>query len=63
MQVKQLLEENDKGHVVATCRNPNGAKGLLELRDKFVDRLDIQRLDLTMETTIEVTLLNLVTLN
>ncbi|KAM7530359.1 hypothetical protein LguiB_033769 [Lonicera macranthoides] len=51
--VKQLLEENDKGHVVGTCRNPNGAKGLLELRDKFVDRLDVQRLDLTMETTIE----------
>ncbi|GAV69952.1 hypothetical protein CFOL_v3_13452 [Cephalotus follicularis] len=30
--VKQLLEKNEKGHVVATCRNPNGATGLLDLK-------------------------------
>lgn len=51
--VKQLLEKNEKGHVIATCRNPDGANGLLELKNKFFERLDIQRLDLTNERTIE----------
>ncbi|GLU17494.1 hypothetical protein SLE2022_338580 [Rubroshorea leprosula] len=51
--VKQLLEKNDKGHVVATCRNPDGATGLLELKTKFAERLSILQLDLTVETTIE----------
>ncbi|KAM6574969.1 hypothetical protein CsatA_023296 [Cannabis sativa] len=31
--VKQLLEKDDKGHVVATCRNPSGAKGLYDLQN------------------------------
>ncbi|KAL2494019.1 NAD(P)-binding Rossmann-fold superfamily protein [Forsythia ovata] len=51
--VRQLLENNDKGYVVATCRNPNGATGLLELKNKFAERLDIHQLDLTIESTIE----------
>ncbi|VFQ63576.1 unnamed protein product [Cuscuta campestris] len=51
--VKQLLEGNDEGRVVATCRNPNGAAGLLDLKDKFSDRLDIHPLDLTIESSIE----------
>ncbi|KAK3034387.1 hypothetical protein RJ639_033991 [Escallonia herrerae] len=51
--VKQLLEKNDKGQVVATCRNPTGATGLLELKKTFSERLDIQALDLTVESTIE----------
>ncbi|KAL0442384.1 UNVERIFIED_CONTAM: Benzil reductase ((S)-benzoin forming) IRC24 [Sesamum latifolium] len=51
--VRQLLEKSDKGHVVATCRNPNGATGLLELKNKFADRLDIHQLDLTIDRTIE----------
>ncbi|KAK2979418.1 hypothetical protein RJ640_016330 [Escallonia rubra] len=52
-QVKQLLEKNDKGQVVATCRNPTGATGLLELKKRFSERLDIQTLDLAVESTIE----------
>ncbi|KAJ0017148.1 hypothetical protein Pint_11370 [Pistacia integerrima] len=51
--VKQLLEKNDKGHVIATCRNPNAATGLLDLKNKFAERLDILQLDLTVESTIE----------
>ncbi|XP_031247566.1 uncharacterized protein LOC116105260 [Pistacia vera] len=51
--VKELLEKNDKGHVIATCRNPNAATGLLDLKNKFVERLDILQLDLTVESTIE----------
>lgn len=53
--VRQLLEKNDKGYVVATCRNPNRATGLLELKNKFAERLDIHRLDLTIESTMEET--------
>ncbi|CAI9287340.1 unnamed protein product [Lactuca saligna] len=51
--VKQLLVKNSQEHVIATCRNPNGAAGLIELKNKFSERLHIQRLDLTTETTIE----------
>ncbi|KAK1592807.1 hypothetical protein Q3G72_030691 [Acer saccharum] len=51
--VRQLLEKNDKGHVIATCRNPNGAMGLLDLKNKFAERLDILHLDLAVESTIE----------
>lgn len=51
--VRQLLEKSDKGHVLATCRNPKGATGLLELKNKFADRLDIHQLDLTIDRTIE----------
>ncbi|XP_059666750.1 uncharacterized protein LOC132312398 isoform X2 [Cornus florida] len=51
--VKQLLEKNENGHVIATCRNPDGATGLLELKDKFAERLNIQQLDLTVEKTIK----------
>ncbi|KAL8508272.1 hypothetical protein ACS0TY_018745 [Phlomoides rotata] len=53
--VKQLLEKSNKNHVVATCRNPSEATGLLELKNKFAERLDIQRLDLTADSTIEKT--------
>ncbi|CAN0913121.1 Uncharacterized oxidoreductase C663.09c [Linum grandiflorum] len=51
--VKQLLERNENGNVVATCRNPNGATGLLELKNKYAQRLNILRLDLTVESTIQ----------
>ncbi|KAJ6293451.1 hypothetical protein OIU78_025431 [Salix suchowensis] len=51
--VKQVLEKNDKGHVVATCRNPDRATGLVDLKDKFAERLNIVPLDLTIESTIE----------
>ncbi|KAL8538513.1 hypothetical protein ACS0TY_000502 [Phlomoides rotata] len=53
--VKQLLEKTKEGHVVATCCNPSVATGLLELKNKFADRLDIHRLHLTNYTTIEET--------
>ncbi|KAJ0883690.1 putative benzil reductase ((S)-benzoin forming) [Helianthus annuus] len=51
--VKQLLERNSREHVVATCRNPNDAAGLIELKNRFAERLHIQRLDLTIESTIK----------
>uniref|UniRef100_A0A0A0LYP1 Uncharacterized protein n=1 Tax=Cucumis sativus TaxID=3659 RepID=A0A0A0LYP1_CUCSA len=51
--VKHLLEKNEKGHVVATCRNPGQATGLLELKNKFDERLCILQLDVTNETTIK----------
>ncbi|KAK0579050.1 hypothetical protein LWI29_020174 [Acer saccharum] len=51
--VRQLLEKNDKGHVIATCRNPNRATGLLDLKNKFAERLDILHLDLAVESTVE----------
>ncbi|XP_054802158.1 uncharacterized protein LOC129305946 [Prosopis cineraria] len=53
--VKQLLENDDKGHVIATCRNPNGSTGLVNLKDKFAERLRILQLDLTFESSIEAT--------
>lgn len=52
--MKQLLEKNDKEHVVATCRNPNASTGLLNLKDQFSDRLQVLPLDLTDENSIEV---------
>ncbi|XP_042519590.1 C-factor-like [Macadamia integrifolia] len=51
--VRQLLDKKDKGHVIATCRNPNGAKSLLDLKRKFDERLNILQLDVTNENTIE----------
>ncbi|XP_050370529.1 uncharacterized protein LOC126788571 [Argentina anserina] len=50
--VKQLLEK-EKGHVIATCRNPNGATGLLHLQSKFNERLTVLQLDVTNESTIQ----------
>ncbi|XP_043688083.1 C-factor-like isoform X2 [Telopea speciosissima] len=52
--VRQLLEKKDKGHVIATCRNPNGATSLLDLKRKFDERLSVLQLDVTNENTIEV---------
>uniref|UniRef100_A0A2P2JMZ0 Short-chain dehydrogenase n=1 Tax=Rhizophora mucronata TaxID=61149 RepID=A0A2P2JMZ0_RHIMU len=51
--VKALLERNDEGHVIATCRKPDESKGLLDLKHEFTERLDILHLDLTVESTIE----------
>lgn len=51
--VKQLLEKNEKGHVIATCRNCTGATRLLELKNQFAERLNILPLDVTVESTIE----------
>ncbi|RYR67955.1 hypothetical protein Ahy_A03g014428 [Arachis hypogaea] len=51
--VKQLLEKNDKGHVVATCRNPDASTGLAQLKDKFAESLKLLPLDLTVETSIQ----------
>ncbi|XP_061370468.1 uncharacterized protein LOC133313156 isoform X1 [Gastrolobium bilobum] len=56
--VKQLLE-NDKGHVIATCRNPSASTGLIHLKDKFADRLGILQLDLTVESSIEASALSI----
>ncbi|CAL9129794.1 unnamed protein product [Musa textilis] len=51
--VRQLLEKNDKEHVIATCRNLDGATGLLDLKKKFMERLNLLQLDVTKESTIE----------
>lgn len=51
--VKQLLERDQKGHVLATCRNPDRSTGLHDLKSKFTDRLGIIKLDVTVESTIE----------
>lgn len=51
-----MLEKSNKGHVVATCRNPSKATGLLDLKNKFAERLDIHQLDLTIDSTIEVSI-------
>lgn len=51
--VKQLLEKDDKGQVVATCRNPNQSTGLFDLKNRFAERLDILKLDVTDENTIQ----------
>lgn len=53
LQVKQLLERNG-GNVIATCRNPLESTGLNELKAKFSDRLDILKLDITDENSIQV---------
>ncbi|XP_027363426.1 uncharacterized protein LOC113870984 isoform X2 [Abrus precatorius] len=57
--VKQILENDDKGHVIATCRNPRAATGLIHLKDKFSDRLSILPLDLTVESSIEASALSI----
>ncbi|XP_068657280.1 uncharacterized protein [Aristolochia californica] len=51
--VRQLLEKQEKGRVIATCRNPSGATGLLDLKKRFEERLNILPLDVTVERTIE----------
>lgn len=51
--VKQLLVRDQKGHVLATCRNPDQSTGLQELKNQFCDRLNLLKLDLTDENTIE----------
>ena len=60
---KHLLETNNEnivgenrsnGTVIATCRNPEEAKDLHELREKFgTERLEILRIDVLDEKTIE----------
>ncbi|CAM9000831.1 unnamed protein product [Rhodiola kirilowii] len=50
---RQLLQNKVNGHVIATCRNPQAATGLLHLKDQYADRLHILPLDLTDETTIQ----------
>lgn len=50
--VRQLLGTSG-GQVVATCRKPEAATGLHELKSKYAERLNIMPLDLTDETTIE----------
>ncbi|KHN44672.1 uncharacterized protein LOC114425707 isoform X2 [Glycine soja] len=57
--VKQILEYDDKEHVIATCRNPSASTGLIHLKDKFADRLKILSLDLTVETSIEASALSI----
>ncbi|CAM8983779.1 unnamed protein product [Rhodiola kirilowii] len=50
---RQLLQNKVNGHVIATCRNPQAATGLLHLKDQYAHRLHILPLDLTHESTIQ----------
>jgi len=52
--VRQLLDNYGKGHVIATCRNPDYAEGLLDLKRKHTDRLTLIHLDVTDESSITV---------
>jgi NAD(P)-dependent dehydrogenase (short-subunit alcohol dehydrogenase family) len=45
---------SDQGRVVATCRAPDSAAELQELRREHARRLTVLPLDVTDETTIEV---------
>lgn len=51
--VKQLLEVDQMGHVVATCRSPELSSGLVHLKSQFPERLNILKLDVTDESTIQ----------
>ncbi|VAI27379.1 unnamed protein product [Triticum turgidum subsp. durum] len=53
--VRQLLRRSDQGRVVATCRAPDSAAELQELRREHAGRLTVLPLDVTDESTIEVT--------
>ncbi|ERN14759.1 hypothetical protein AMTR_s00032p00023260 [Amborella trichopoda] len=55
LMVRQLLERNENGHVIATCRKPAAATGLINMKNKHPERLSILQLDLTSESTIEET--------
>lgn len=48
--VRQYLENGDR--VYATCRNPDGAKELQELKSSYPDELEIVKLDVEDQKTI-----------
>lgn len=52
-QVRQLLQK-EKGHVIASCRDPLSAADLSSLKDQHAGRLTLLPLDVTKENTIEV---------
>lgn len=51
--VRQLLRRSNHGRVVATCRAPESAAELQELRREHARRLTVLPLDVTDETTIQ----------
>ncbi|KMT02115.1 hypothetical protein BVRB_9g207590 [Beta vulgaris subsp. vulgaris] len=51
--VRQLLERDKKGQVLATCRDPDQSTGLQELKNQYSGRFDVLKLDVTVESTIE----------
>lgn len=51
--VRQLLRRSEQGRVVATCRAPDAAAELQELRREHARRLTVLPLDVTDESTIE----------
>ncbi|KAJ3674502.1 hypothetical protein LUZ60_005118 [Juncus effusus] len=57
--VRQLLQRNEKGQVVATCRDPNDATDLQNLQRDFTNRLHILPLDVTNESTIQAAASNI----
>lgn len=53
-QVRQLLDRNADGKVIATCRDPSNASNLSSLKEQYGDRLTVLPLDVTKESTIKV---------
>lgn len=53
-QVRQLLDRNADGKVIATCRDPSNASNLSSLKEQYKDRLTVLPLDVTRESTIKV---------
>lgn len=51
--VEQLLKRHPTGRVIATCRDPMGAQHLDALHDQSGGRLEVLKLDVTKEETIE----------
>lgn len=52
--VRQLLADDAKGTVFATCRSPAAATDLQALREEHGDRLHVIQLDVSDESSVEV---------
>eukprot|EP00252_Welwitschia_mirabilis_P004485 TRINITY_DN14818_c0_g1_i1.p1 TRINITY_DN14818_c0_g1~~TRINITY_DN14818_c0_g1_i1.p1 ORF type:complete len:178 (-),score=26.89 TRINITY_DN14818_c0_g1_i1:237-770(-) len=52
--VRQLLDSDNKSHVIATCRTPNSSVGLQALKREHKDRLTVLPLDATDEESINM---------
>lgn len=50
---RSLLSRNKQATVIATCRSPEKADGLSELRKENPERLHVHKLDVTQTTDIE----------
>ena len=51
--VKSLLERQEDSRVIATCRSPQSSEELVQLQEKYANRLYVAPLDLTQPESIE----------